>query len=115
MVGTYRTAAEEAALERLREADRKRRDEAAAGKIAAFLTARFGKGAVMSSCESNDHTKIHLVDTYPGCIKAHHRGYEIFADCSGAPDAEKQFRDWCAEEFRHARVFPRRSSPKQSH
>lgn len=93
-----------------REEDRKKRDEAAAYKIAAFFVKTFGKGAVLSDCAENKPTKIQLAETYPGCLLVHHRGHEVFVDSSQDPEAENKFRAWCKDNLPHAKIFPRTCS-----
>lgn len=91
------------------QAELKRR--AATGKILKFFEDKVGAHAVThSTCSSGPPTKIQVVSVDSGIV-VNHRGCEIKVSSTDPRDLETQFREWCAAEMAHAKVFPR-ATPK---
>jgi hypothetical protein len=92
-----------------READRAKRDAEAALKIEARLTELGVANLARTPAGPNYPNKINISYDMLTLV-VQHRGYEIRGNVQDRQAFEPSFREWCAKEMGHAKVFPRKCS-----
>ncbi|OGC88037.1 hypothetical protein A2419_00210 [Candidatus Adlerbacteria bacterium RIFOXYC1_FULL_48_26] len=89
------------------------KDAEAAEKIASFFSKMPGLDVRQGSCTYVHPSKIN-VKIADGVLTVDHRNKRTTVVGPHLDVVEAAFREWCAEEMCHAKVFPRKCS-KQNH